>query len=108
MVETLSVVSIVLAVIAIGASVLSEWRGRQHYDRTQEVLSDIKEKAAVIDSVVSGTQEKLLGAVTDLVRPQRETQDEMLMRTLLPAIVQNPNLLEQIMKWAQEQEKNNE
>ena len=48
-------VSIVLAVMAIWPSIQSERRSMENYDRTKDILSEISEKAAVIEGTVSKT-----------------------------------------------------
>ena len=88
------VVSVVLAVVAIFYSYQSERKSRDYYDRTNDVLLGISEKAAVIEGTVNATQQKLVDTITEIARPQRETQEEMFMRTMLPAILQDPKMSE--------------
>ena len=97
------VVSVVLALVAIWHSVKSERRSTENYDRTKDVLAQISEKAAVIEATVNNTQNKLVDTVTDMARPQRESQEEILLKTLLPEIVKNPQWIEQMMAAAQQQ-----
>ena len=93
----LGIVSIVLALVAIAVTFII-------YDRTKDVLSDISEKAAAIETTVSGTQTKLVDTVTEIAKPQKETQEEMLMRTLLPEMMKNPDLLERFVRLGNEQQ----
>ena len=91
------IVSIALALVAIAVTFII-------YDRTKDVLSDISKKAATIETTVSGTQTKLVDTVTEIAKPQKETQEEMLMRTLLPEMMKNPDLLERFIKLGNEQQ----
>ena len=99
-------VSIVLAVMAIWLSIQSERRSTENYDRTKDILSEISEKAAVIESTVSNTQEKLVDTVTAIAKPKEETQDEMIAKAILPSMVQNPQMFEQLMRMGEQQGKN--
>ena len=86
------VVSVVLAFVAIFYSYQSESKSRDYYDRTNNVLLSISEKAAVIEGTVNATQQKLVDTITDIARPQRETQEEVFMRTMLPAMLADPSM----------------
>ena len=90
------VVSIVLAVVAIWHSNQSERKSLDNYNRTESVLAEITAKATVIEKTVSNTQTKLVDTITDIARPRQETTEEMMLKTLLPAMVQNPELLKQL------------
>ena len=90
------VVSIVLAVVAIWHSNQSERKSLDNYNRTESVLAEITAKATVIENTVSNTQIKLVDTITDIARPRQETTEEMLLKALLPAMVQNPELLKQL------------
>ena len=92
------VVSVVLAVVAIFYSYQSESKSSDNYTRTNKALSDISQKAAVIESTVNSTQEKLVDTITDIARPPRETQEEMLMRTVLPVLLKDPAMIERLME----------
>ena len=83
------VMAIVLAIVAIAITALI-------YDRTKDVLAEIGQKAAVIEKVVTGTQAKLVDTVAEIAKPQKETQEEILMKTLLPAMVEDPSLMERL------------
>ena len=87
---TVGVVSIILAAVAIVISILV-------YMRTKDVLSEVDKKASVIEKAVTETQNKLIDTVTEIAKPARETQEEMLMRTMLPAMMNNPDLLQRFM-----------
>lgn len=82
-----SVGSTILAIVAIVVSLLM-------YDRTKGVLAEIRERAAVIEKTVSGTQEKLVDTVTAIARPPKMTQEE----TLLNAVLANPELLDRLVE----------
>ena len=99
------IVSIVLAIVAIWHSTQSERKSTENYNRTKDVLSAISEKAAVIEGTVNKTQEKLVDTITDIARPKQETQDEVLMKAMLPAVLQNPQLFERLIKAAEQQNK---
>lgn len=96
-------VSIILAVLAIWLSIQSERRSTENYDRTKDILSEISEKAAVIEGTVSNTQEKLVDTVTAIAKPKEETQDEMIAKVLLPSMVQNPQMLEKLIELSEQQ-----
>ena len=83
--------SIILAISAIVISLLV-------YDRTKNVLADISKQAAVIEGTVSETQGKLLDTVTAIAKPREETQQDKLLSAFLPAIMQNPRLLQQMIE----------
>ena len=92
------VVSVVLACVAIWLSRQAERQSVENYNRTKDVLAEISEKAAVIESTVNNTQEKLVDTITEIARPQKESQEEVMLRTLLPAILQQPELLEKLVE----------
>ena len=99
------VVSVVLAGVAIWHSTQSERKSADNYKDTKDVLSEISQKAAVIEATVSKTQEKLVDTVTAIARPKEETQEDMITRFLMSAMTQNPQLLEQVMRLSEQQEK---
>lgn len=99
------VVSIVLALVAIWHSTVSERKSTENYNRTKDVLSEISQKAAIIEGTVNNTQEKLVDTITDIAKPQRETQEEMLLKAMLPTILENPQMLERIIKAGERQNK---
>ena len=96
-------VSVVLALVAIWYSHQSERKSTANYNNTKDVLAEISEKAAVIQSTVNNTQEKLVDTITEIAKPKQETQEEMLMKTMLPAILQNPDMLERLIRGAEQQ-----
>ena len=98
-------VSIVLALVAIWHSTQSERKSTENYNRTKDLLSEISEKAAVIESTVNNTQEKLVDTITEIAKPQRDTQEEVLMKTLLPAFLENPEMLERLIAMSEQQRK---
>ena len=90
----LAIVSIVLAAVAIITSI-------RMYIGTKDTLSNISEKAAVTQSTVQGAQKQLLDTVTEIAKPQRETEEATMMRTMLPVMMQDPKMrdgLAQIMR----------
>ena len=90
----IGVVAIVLAIVAIWYSTKSERQSLDNYNRTKDVLSEIGEKAAVIEGTVSRTQDKLVDAVTAIASPKVESQEEMMIKAILPSMLQNPEMLE--------------
>ena len=74
------------------------------YDRTKDVLSEINKQAAVIEETVSRTQTKLVDTVAEIAKPQKETSEEILLKTLLPAMVQDPALMERMMEFGNKQQ----
>ena len=97
------VVSIVLAIVAIWHSIHTERKSEENYNRTKDVLSEISQKAAVIEATVSGTQEKLVDTVTAIARPKEETQEDVLFRTVTSSILQNPQMLERVIELTKQQ-----
>ena len=97
------VVSVVLATVAIWYSTQSERRSNENYNRTKELLAEIDKKAAVIESTMNNTQDKLVDTVTAIARPKEATQEELLMSYLLPSIMENPALLDRIIALGSQQ-----
>ena len=98
-------VSIVLAIVAISYAILSERKSTENYNRTKDLLAEISEKAAVIKSTVDNTQEKLIDTITEIAKPKHDTQEEMLMKTLLPAILEKPEMFERLITMSEQQGK---
>lgn len=92
---TVGIISIILAGVAI-------WLSTLNYERTKDVLSEISEKAAVIEGTVSDTQTKLVDTVTAIATPKEETQEEKITQAILPLIVKNPEFLERLMKMSEQ------
>ena len=92
------IVSIILAVLAIGL-------GIDNYRRTKDVLSQISERATSINSSVTMIQNKLVDTVTSIANPAEAKKEEALMQTLLPALIENPHIFDKLMQLAQESEK---
>ena len=90
---TVGVISIILAGVAMVISTLN-------YERTKDVLSEISEKAAVIEGTVSDTQTKLVDTVTAIAKPNEETPEEKILQAMLPSMIQNPDLLERLIKMS--------
>ena len=101
------VVSIVLAVVAIWHSNQSERKSLDNYNRTESVLAEITAKATVIENTVSNTQTKLVDTITDIARPRQETTEEMFMKSVVPAILQNPKLLKQLVDLSKQEPQGN-
>ncbi len=100
------VVSVVLASVAIWYSSQAERKSAENYNRTKDVLSEISEKAAVIQATVDTTQQKLVDTITAIASPQRETMEEKLLSASLPMLLQNPELLERLAELGSQQEQN--
>ena len=101
------VVSTVLAVVAIWHSTQSERKSLDNYNHTKSALAEIITKAAVIESTVTNSQTKLLETVTDIARPRQETAEEMFMKSVVPAILQNPKLLKQFVDLSKQEPQGN-
>ena len=96
--DGVAIVSLVVGTVSVALALVAIVITAIIYDRTKDVLSDISEKAAVIEETVSGTQAKLVDTVTEIAKPQKETQEEMLMKALLPEMVKDPALMERMIK----------
>ena len=99
------VVSIVLALVAIWHSIHTERKSEENYNRTKDVLSEISQKAAVIEGTVSETQGKLVDTVTAIARPKEESQEDALFKTFVSGIAQDPQLLKQVIEMSTQQQK---
>ena len=97
------VISMVLAIVAIWHSAQSEKKSTDNYNRTKDLLSAISQKAAVIEGTVSRTQDKLVDTVTSIASPRQESQDEILMKVLLPTVIQNPQIFDRLIAMAEQQ-----
>lgn len=102
------VVSIVLAVVAIWYSTQAEKKSADSYNQTKEVLAAISEKAAVIQETVNTTQQKLVDTITEIAKPPRDTEQDIFLKTLLPAMLDNPELMERLIKLGSQQEQRDE
>ena len=89
--------------VAIWHSVQSERRSNENYNRTKDLLAEIDKKAAVIESTMNSTQDKLLDTVTAIAHPKEATQEEKLMNYLLPSIIDNPALLDRLIEVGAQQ-----
>ena len=98
-------VSIVLAIVAISYAILSERKSTENYNRTKDLLAEISEKAAIIQSTVDNTQEKLVDTITEIAKPKHDTQEEILMKTLLPAMLEKPEMLERLITMSERQQR---
>ena len=92
------IVSIILAVLAI-------WLSIDSYRRTKDVLSQISEQATSINNSVTMMQNKLVDTVASIANPAEANKEEILMRTLLPAMIEKPQFLDKLMQLARESEK---
>ena len=92
------IVSIILAVLAI-------WLSIDSYRRTKDVLSQISEQATSINNSVTMMQNKLVDTVASIANPAEANKEEILMRTLLPAMIEKPQLLDKMMRLSRESQK---
>ena len=92
------IVSIILAVLAI-------WLSIDSYRRTKDVLSQISEQATSINSSVTLMQNKLVDTVASIANPAEAHKEEVLMQTLLPAMIEDPQLLDKLMQFARKSKK---
>ena len=87
----------VLAIVAIWHGSQSEKKSLANYNRTQDLLSEIGKRAAVIEGTVSRTQDKLVDTLTSVAIPRQESEDEILMKAMLPTVIQNPQILDRLI-----------
>ena len=99
----IGVVSIVLALVAIWHSWQSERKSNENYNLTKDLLSDMSQKAAVIEATVNNTQTKLVDTITEIAKPKQDSQEEMLMNALLPMLMQNPEALVRLTRLSDQQ-----
>ena len=89
------VVSIVLALVAIHHSRAAE-------KDSQEALSEIREKAALIETVVSNSQRELQSTITEILKkttiPDTPSPSDQLMLSILPQMLQGPEALERLIE----------
>ena len=96
-------VSIVLALVAIWHSWQSERKSNENYNLTKDLLSDMSQKAAVIEATVNNTQTNLVDTITEIAKPKQDSQEEMLMNALLPMLMQNPEALVRLTRLSDQQ-----
>ncbi|MDE2701867.1 MAG: hypothetical protein OXH91_01840 [Chloroflexota bacterium] len=92
-----SLASIILAACAVFYAWQSESKSKANYEGTRELLDEISQKSAVIESAVSKTQSKLVDTVIANATP-RQTQEEMMMQAFLPMLQSNPDWLRGILE----------
>lgn len=92
-----SAASIVLACVAIFYSYQADKKTSNNYERTGELLSEIGIKAEVIQSAVGETQQKLVDTVIQNAKP-RQSQEEVMMQTLLPMARDDPEGFRHLME----------
>ncbi|MEN4006738.1 MAG: hypothetical protein PQ964_05245 [Methanobacteriaceae archaeon] len=75
-------ISIILAIIAIWFSIRAEKESRDNYEKTKDVLSNINEKSAVIETTVNKAQKQLLDTITKILEettiPKQASPEEQL------------------------------
>ncbi len=98
-----SLASIILAGCAIFYAWQSERKSKENFDGARDLLGEIREKSAVIESAVSETQLKLTDAVIDAAKP-RQSQEEIMMNTLLPMAREDPGGFRELMEAFQSQQ----
>ena len=96
-------VSIVLALVAIWHSWQLERKSNENYNLTKDLLSDMSQKAAVIEATVNNTQTNLVDTITEIAKPKQDSQEEMLMNALLPMLMQNPEALVRLTRLSDQQ-----
>ncbi len=100
-------VTVILAWVAIWYSYQAERKSLRNYERTRDALAEITTKAAVIETTVSGTQEKLVDTITSIAKPKEESENEMLMKLLIPMMAQNPEMLNTLIGLGEKQKGKN-
>ena len=93
--------SIVLAVVAIWMSKVTERESRANYEKTKDALATVEKTAEVIEKTVSENQKQLLNTVTDILRettvPPKEDAEEQVKKIFLQAIASDPEKFMKIM-----------
>ena len=86
--------SIVLAIVAIWMSKVTERESRANYEKTKDALATIEKTATVIEKTVSENQKQLLNTVTDILRettmPPKEDLDQQAMAMFMQAFANDP------------------
>jgi len=108
-----SIVSIVLAIVAMFSAKATE-RGSQEnfektqktmhdiYDKTKDALAQIDKKAEIIDNVVQRSQEQLINTVTNILNetiiPKKPDAGEEFGVRFLNSLFENPSTANENMK----------
>ena len=99
--------SIVLALVAIHLSRSVEKSSQENFGNAKDALSEVREKAALIETVVSDNQRELQTSMTNLltrtVLPDDKDQQTELMARILQSLLANPQALEAIERLGQQQ-----
>ena len=103
--DWLPVVSLTVGVFAIVVAFLSIVLSVLIHNSAKDVLAKIDKRVSVTEEIVRGTQTKLVDTLTDIARPPKPTEQEMLLQIMLPAIINNPNLIGQLAELSQQAEK---
>ena len=91
-----AVVSLTVGVMSILVGVASIIFGARTYNATKDVLAEIDKRVGVIEEIVRGVQTKLVDTVTEIAKPQRATMEEQIMQMMLPAMLNNPDGMQQM------------
>ena len=89
--------SIVLACVAIWHSLQSERRSAESLEKTKELLSQVNERAGIIQESVNTTQQKLVDAITDIARPKQQPSSHNLI-SVLPDLLQNRLAIQELLR----------
>ena len=111
-----SIVSVVLAIVAILFAKSVERDTRTNFDKTQrimneqhektkDVLSEIDKRAAVIEKTVLDSQERLLGTLTNIVNetviPKKQDVSEQMGIMLMQKFLEDPSSAASMMEIMQ-------
>jgi len=91
-------VSLVVAVIAIFLGIVAQRESRSNYDKTKDLLADIKQTAGVIERTVSTSETQLLETVKTLAIPERPDPDQQMGMVMLQAMMQDPEKFGPLME----------
>ena len=96
------IVSIVLALVAIHHSRSAEKDSR-------EALSEIREKAVLIETVVSDSQRELQSTITEIVKattiPDTPSHQDQFLMNFLPQLLQNPDAMAKLIELGEQQQR---
>jgi hypothetical protein len=96
--DALSIIAIILSLVAIVQTALSEKRSRENNKDTGNLLSEIRIKAEVLEALASQNQGKLLDTVTAIANPQKPDIEDQMKFEMAKGIFQNPGALTDLLK----------
>lgn len=89
-----SIASLILAVVAIIQSKVSEKEARDNYEKTKDVLAEIDKRASIIERTVSDSQHKLMETMTNIINetviPKKDDMGEKFGMMFMQQMMENP------------------